>query len=50
MPVMLGVLAGSLSGTRFLVKAKVTTLKGLFAVIILLLGCEMIFSGITGRI
>ncbi len=50
MPVMLGVLAGSLFGTRFLVKAKVTTLKGLFAVIILLLGCEMIFSGITGRI
>jgi len=47
---MLGVLGGSLFGTHFLVKAKVTTLKGLFAVIILLLGCEMIYSGITGRI
>lgn len=50
MPVMLGVLAGSLFGTHFLVKAKVTTLKRLFAVVIVFLGCEMIFNGITGRI
>jgi uncharacterized membrane protein YfcA len=50
MPVMLGVLGGSLFGTHVLVKAKVTTLRYLFAVIILLLGCEMIYSGITGRI
>ncbi len=50
MPVMLGVLAGSLFGTHFLVRAKVTTLKSLFAVVIVFLGCEMIFNGITGRI
>ncbi len=50
MPVMLGVLAGSLFGTHFLVRAKVTTLKSLFAVVIIFLGCEMIFNGMTGRI
>ena len=50
MPVMLGVLGGSFIGTHFLIKAKVRTLKLLFAVVILLLGCEMIFNGITGRV
>jgi uncharacterized protein len=50
MPVMLGVLGGSLIGTHFLIKAKVKTLKLLFAIVIVLLGCEMIFSGITGRV
>jgi uncharacterized membrane protein YfcA len=50
MPVMLGVLIGSLFGTRVLVKARVTTLKSLFALVIVLLGCEMIYSGILRRI
>ncbi len=50
MPVMLGVLAGSLIGTRILVKTRVTTLKSFFALVIVVLGCEMIYSGITGRI
>jgi uncharacterized membrane protein YfcA len=50
MPVMLGVLTGSLVGTRILVKARVSTLKSLFALVIVILGCEMIYSGITGRI
>jgi uncharacterized membrane protein YfcA len=50
MPVMLGVLGGSLFGTHFLIKAKVKTLKFLFAIVIVLLGCEMIFNGITGRV
>jgi uncharacterized membrane protein YfcA len=50
MPVMLGVLAGSLLGTRILVKAKVTTLQSLFALVIVVLGCEMIYSGIMGSI
>lgn len=49
-PVMLGVLAGSLLGTRLLVKAKVTALKRLFAFVVIALGCEMIYSGLTGRI
>lgn len=50
MPVMLGVLGGSLIGTHFLIRAKVKTLKFLFAIVIVLLGCEMIFNGITGRV
>jgi uncharacterized membrane protein YfcA len=50
MPVMLGVLVGSLIGTRILVRTGVTTLKNIFAVVIVLLGCEMLYSGITGRI
>jgi uncharacterized membrane protein YfcA len=50
MPVMLGVLGGALLGTKILVKAKVSTLKSLFALVIVVLGCEMIYSGVTGRI
>ena len=50
MPVMLGVLFGSLIGTRILVRASVNTLKSIFALVIVLLGCEMLYSGITGRI
>jgi hypothetical protein len=50
MPVMLGVLAGSLLGAKLLVKAKVTALRYLFAVVIVALGFEMIFNGITGRL
>jgi uncharacterized membrane protein YfcA len=50
MPVMLGVLVGALLGTHILVKAKVNTLKSLFALVIVVLGCEMIYSGLTGRI
>jgi len=50
MPVMLGVLLGSLAGTRVLVKARVSSLKLLFAVVIAVLGCEMIYNGISGRI
>ena len=50
MPVMLGVLLGSLIGTRILVRARVTTLKSIFALVIVLLGCEMLYNGITGRI
>jgi uncharacterized protein len=50
MPVLLGVLAGSTIGTRVLVKANVATLKIVFAVVIVALGAEMIYSGITGKI
>jgi uncharacterized membrane protein YfcA len=50
MPVMLGVLGGSMIGSRVLMKAKVATLKILFAVVIVALGVEMIYSGLTGRI
>jgi uncharacterized membrane protein YfcA len=50
MPVMLGVLAGSLAGSRVLVHAEVKTLRWIFAVVIVGLGGEMIFSGLTGRL
>ncbi len=50
MPVMLGVLGGSLIGTHILVKARVKTLRSVFAVVIIALGVEMIYSGITGKI
>lgn len=50
MPVMLGVLAGSLVGARVLVKARVKVLRYLFAAVIVVLGFEMIFNGITGRL
>jgi uncharacterized membrane protein YfcA len=50
MPVMLGVLAGSMIGARVLVKAKVKALRYLFAIVIVALGIEMIFNGVTGRI
>jgi uncharacterized membrane protein YfcA len=50
MPVMLGVLVGSMLGSKLLVKAHVATLKLVFCFVILALGAEMIFSGVTGRI
>ncbi len=50
MPVMLGVLGGSLVGSHLLVKAPVKTLKAVFSLVIVTLGVEMIFSGMTGRI
>jgi uncharacterized membrane protein YfcA len=50
MPVMLGVLGGSVIGSRILVKVPVTTLKWLFTLVIVLLGVEMIYSGCSGRI
>ena len=50
MPVMLGVLVGSLAGSRILVHAEVKTLRLLFAVVIVALGIEMIFNSVTGRL
>src|SRR5579864_4802857 len=50
MPVMLGVLAGSMIGAKLLVRAKVKVLRYLFAAVIIALGIEMIFNGATGRI
>ncbi len=50
MPVMLGVLAGSLLGARVLVRTRVKVLRYLFAAVIVVLGFEMIYKGIAGRI
>ena len=49
-PVMLGVLAGSLAGARILVRFRVPILRVIFAVVIVALGVEMIYSGATGRL
>jgi uncharacterized membrane protein YfcA len=49
-PVMLGVLAGSLAGARMLVRIRVPILRAVFAVVIVALGVEMIYSGATGRL
>ncbi len=50
MPVMLGVLAGSLTGAKLLVKAKTKSLRLIFSVVIVALGIEMILNGIRGAL
>jgi uncharacterized membrane protein YfcA len=50
MPVMLGVLAGAFAGSRILTKVKVSTLKKVFAIVILLLAVEMIYNGVNHKL
>ncbi len=50
MPVMLGVLGGSVIGAGVLVKTRIKTLRIVFTFVIVALGMEMIYSGFTGRI
>ncbi len=50
MPVMLGVLGGSLLGARLLPGAKIRLLRIVFAAVVFALGIEMIYNGLTGRI
>jgi uncharacterized protein len=50
MPVMLGVLAGSLLGTRVLAVTKTQKLRLVFAGVIALLGLEMLYKAVSGRI
>jgi uncharacterized membrane protein YfcA len=50
MPVMLGVLLGSLLGARVLIGAKTKLLRMVFGAIILVLGIEMVYNGLTGRV
>ena len=50
MPVTLGVLAGSLLGTQVLAKTRTRPLRLVFSIVILLLGLEMLYKGMTGRI
>jgi uncharacterized membrane protein YfcA len=50
MPVMLGVLAGSVLGTRVLVRTPTRRLRWLFNAVIFALGVEMLLNGLTGRI
>jgi uncharacterized membrane protein YfcA len=50
MPVVLGVLAGSLVGSRILMNAQVNVLRLVFSLVIVSLGVEMIYSGLSGRL
>jgi hypothetical protein len=47
MPVVLGVLLGSLIGAKTLMKSKTKTLRIIFAIVISMLALEMIYMGIT---
>lgn len=50
MPVMLGVLAGSLSGARVLARTKTKQLRWVFGAVIVSLGVEMIYGAFTGKL
>jgi len=47
---LLGVLAGSIIGSRILMKADVGKVRLLFMIVIIALGLEMLFSATTGRL
>ena len=50
LPVVLGVLAGSIAGARVLTGTPSGRLRVVFAIVIVALACEMLFNGATGRI
>jgi uncharacterized protein len=50
MPVVLGVLAGSMLGARVLIRTKSRILRIVFSLVILALGVELIYNGLTGRL
>ncbi len=50
MPVMVGVLAGSLVGAKLLIKSRTKSLRLVFAVVIILLAFEMIYNGLEKNI
>jgi uncharacterized protein len=50
MPVILGTLMGSIMGTRVLFKAKTHWLRIIFGLVIAILGIEMIYGGLTGKL
>ncbi|HTE02279.1 MAG TPA: sulfite exporter TauE/SafE family protein [Mucilaginibacter sp.] len=51
MPVVLGVLAGALSGSRILVNSTSSVwLRRIFAIVVSIIAIQMIYNGITGKI
>ena len=50
MPVVLGVLMGSLMGARLLPRTRTAKLRMLFGLVVTVLALEMIYHGLTGRI
>ena len=50
LPVMLGVLAGALTGARILAGAQTRALRRLFSVVVVVLALEMLYKGLTGGV
>lgn len=50
MPVILGTLLGSIAGTSILLHMKVRPLRLIFGLVIMALGAEMVYGGLTGRL
>jgi len=50
LPVMLGVLAGALTGARILAGARTRALRRLFSVVVVVLALEMLYKGLTGGV
>jgi uncharacterized protein len=50
MPVMLGVLAGSLLGVRALVRIRSQQLRQVFSGVVVLLAVQMLYNGMSGRV
>ena len=49
MPVILGVVAGSVLGARYLMKASTAWLRTVFALVVGAIAIEMIYNGIVRR-
>lgn len=49
-PVMIGVLLGSMFGSKVLIKAKSQSLRWFFAVVVFYLAIQMIYQGVTGKL
>lgn len=50
MPVMLGVLAGSIAGSHVLMRARSEALRFVFRAVLIVLAVEMFYNGIAGKI
>ena len=51
MPVVIGVLAGALAGSKILVKSKSSDwLRWVFVIVVIVLASQLIYNGITGKI
>jgi uncharacterized membrane protein YfcA len=50
LPVMLGVLAGALTGARVLAKTNTKVLRRVFAGVVVVLALEMLYKGISGGV
>jgi uncharacterized membrane protein YfcA len=50
LPVMLGVLCGALLGARLLPIARTKSLRLLFTAVVVVLGMQMLYEGVTGKI